>query len=245
MLTDNNNRLIKEWEAMLTYVSGSYSGTIKSLAQTNKIEYNRCVRMNKTLNKKGNKVAYAQAMIDKYKKIVNKVAIDATTDATTDATENLSSSTITPSIFLSKPSPVEEVSVAAVIDVETDDSSSPSPPFLSPSSPPSSPSSPSPSPPSPSSPSSPPPSPPPSPPSSPPSLSYILTAEKNIIYKEDPIEYISKNEFESYRGNINATLNSLIEAQRYSDTIADILIFSISIIGVVGCYLCLKTSMRQ
>ena len=67
MNISSNDRLIKEWEAMLTYVSGSYTGTIKNLSKINNLEYNRCIKINKVLNKKENKIAYAELMINKYK----------------------------------------------------------------------------------------------------------------------------------------------------------------------------------
>ena len=69
MNISSNDRLIKEWEAMLTYVSGSYTGTIKNLSKINNLEYNRCIKINKVLNKKENKIAYAELMINKYKNI--------------------------------------------------------------------------------------------------------------------------------------------------------------------------------
>ena len=66
---------VKEWTAMLTYVSGEHKGTIKALSKANNIDYNRCIRINKTLNKKANKIAYAKSMIEKYVKLRDLEAV--------------------------------------------------------------------------------------------------------------------------------------------------------------------------
>ena len=62
----NYDKTIKEWTAMLTYVSGTYTGSIKALAQANGLDYNRCIRINKSLKKKANKVEYINSLIQKY-----------------------------------------------------------------------------------------------------------------------------------------------------------------------------------
>ena len=62
----NYDKTIKEWTAMLTYVSGTYTESIKALAQANDLDYSRCIRMNKSLKKKTNKVEYINSLIQKY-----------------------------------------------------------------------------------------------------------------------------------------------------------------------------------
>jgi len=62
----NYDKTVKEWTVMLTYISGTYTGSIKALAQANDLDYSRCIRMNKSLKKKINKVAYVNSLIQKY-----------------------------------------------------------------------------------------------------------------------------------------------------------------------------------
>jgi hypothetical protein len=62
----NYDKTVKEWTVMLTYISGTYTGSIKALAQANNLDYSRCIRMNKSLKKKANKVEYVNSLIQKY-----------------------------------------------------------------------------------------------------------------------------------------------------------------------------------
>jgi len=68
------DKILKEWTAMLSYVSGTYKGTIKALSKANGIDYNRCIRMNKSLKKKANKVEYVNSLIKKYTVLRDSVA---------------------------------------------------------------------------------------------------------------------------------------------------------------------------
>ena len=174
----SNEYIIKEWTAMLSYVNGSYTGTLKNLAAINNIDYNRCIRMNRALNKKSDKVAYALMMNEK---------------------ENASFS-------------------QEAVATELPEAELPQPPPL--------------------------PTPQPQPQPQPQPVESIPLVANHIIISEgskEEVEYVSKNEFQVYRENINATLDSIIESQKNSEKLSNILFFSI---GVVGYYLCSKSGIR-
>jgi len=179
-----DERLIKEWSAMLTYVDGSYTGTIKSLATANNLDYNRCIRMNRALSKKNDKIAYARMMIEKC------------------TLQNESFSQEVVGTELPEEEPVPETTEITEPVPETTETTEP---VLAP-----------------------------------PLANNTILSEENT----EEVEYISKKEFQVYRENINATLESIMETQKYSETISNLLFFSVSIIGVLGYYLCLKTGIR-
>ena len=177
----SNEYIIKEWTAMLSYVNGSYTGTLKNLAAINNIDYNRCIRMNRALNKKSDKVAYALMMIEK---------------------ENAS---------FSQEAVATELPEAELPEAELPEAELPPPPLPTP---------------------------------QPQPVESIPLVANHIIISEgskEEVEYVSKNEFQVYRENINATLDSIIESQKNSEKLSNILFFSI---GVVGYYLCSKSGIR-
>jgi hypothetical protein len=144
------DKILKEWTAMLSYVSGTYKGTIKALSKANGIDYNRCIRMNKSLKKKANKVEYVNSLIKKYTVLRDSVA----------------------------ESVVAEPVIAEV------------------------------------------------------PVNLIKSPSCN---KLDVPEYITKKEFDNYIKTLNATLDLIIETQKYSDILTTILLVIISIFSIFAC----------
>ena len=149
------DKILKEWTAMLSYVSGTYKGTIKALSKENGIDYNRCIRMNKSLKKKANKVEYVNSLIKKYTVLRDSVAESVVAESV--------------------------VAEPVIAEVPVNLIKSPS------------------------------------------------------SHKLDVQEYITKKEFDNYIKTLNATLDLIIETQKYSDVLTTILLVIISIFSIFAC----------
>ena len=171
----NYDKTVKEWTIMLTYISGTYKGSIKALAQANGLDYSRCIRMNKSLKKKANKVEYVNSLIKKYTNLRDSVVVEPV----------VAEPVVVEPVVVAEPVVAEPV-VAEPVVAE---------------------------------------------------LTPIVSSPLNLItepsFELDMLEYITKNDFNTYRETINATFDSIIESQKYSDIVTSILVFTVSIIGVV------------
>jgi len=159
------DKTLKEWNAMLSYVSGTYKGTIKALSKENGIDYNRCIRMNKSLKKKANKVEYVNSLIKKYTVLRDSVAEPVIAEP-----------------VIAEPVVAEPV-VAEPVIAEVP----------------------------------------------------VNLIESPSSHKLDVPEYITKKEFDNYIKTLNATLDLIIETQKYSDVLTTILLVIISIFSIFAC----------
>jgi len=60
-------RLLKEWSIILDYLCSTSKVSIKSLCKANNLNYMRCIKINKLLHKKEDKIAYARQKVEHYK----------------------------------------------------------------------------------------------------------------------------------------------------------------------------------
>jgi hypothetical protein len=206
----NYDKTVKEWTVMLTYISGTYTGSIKALAQANDLDYSRCIRMNKSLKKKMNKIAYVNSLIQKYTdlrdSVIPVVVEPVMAEQVLVPEPVVVEPVVTEPVVEPVPEPVSEpVTVPEPINIV----SSPVNLITSPSS------------------------------------AVNLTTQPPFSFDLDIPEYITKKDFDIYRKNVNATLDSIIETQNYSDALTGVIVFTVGVIGILF-YLSLthKSSFR-
>jgi hypothetical protein len=174
------DKTLKEWNAMLSYVSGTYKGTIKALSKENGIDYNRCIRMNKSLKKKANKVEYVNSLIKKYTVLRDSVAEPVIAEPV--IAEPVIAEPVIAEPVIAEPVVAEPV-VAEPVIAEVP----------------------------------------------------VNLIESPSSHKLDVPEYITKKEFDNYIKTLNATLDLIIETQKYSDVLTTILLVIISIFSIFAC----------